>query len=405
LSDYLFTLGIDWGYHDHACCLFDVASKRRFRRKFLPSAEGLADMRAWLRKLVPDLSTLAAGIERPDHPVVEGLIEAGIDCFAINPKQIERFRAFLSAGGAKDDPRDAEVIAVALANSPQAFRKLETPDELSIALREASRRLDTLNKQLLANTSRLWDQLQRFAPQLVALSSGADDPCFWELLELGADHRRAAKLRPAAVAKVLKAHGKRKLTADTAIALLRSPRLPLAPGALDAILATIASLLPQLRLTCKLRDVAQADIKRLVATAGIDAEIIDSLIGVDALTVAVFLGEAHQAIKERDLPALRLLTGVAPVTDRSGDKHHVFMRRACNEHLRNACFHMARTACVHDPYAEALYARQRVQGASAARAYRTVADRLLARLVACLRTGTRYATPGPRTQVSAAAAP
>src|SRR5947207_8800045 len=136
-------------------------------------------MRAWLRKLVPDLSTLAAGIERPDHPVVEGLLEAGIDCFGINPKQIERFRDFLSAGGAKDDPRDAEVVAIALATSPQAFRKLETPDELAIALREASRRHETLNQQLLANASRLWDQLQRFAPQLASLRSGADDPCFW----------------------------------------------------------------------------------------------------------------------------------------------------------------------------------------------------------------------------------
>jgi Transposase len=153
LSDYLFTLGIDWGYREHALCLLDAASRKRWRRLFPHSAEGLAELRAWLRKLVPDLSTLAAGIERPDHPVVEELLEAGIACYAINPKQIERFRAFLSVSGAKDDPRDAEVVALALNSSIEAFRKLEAPDELAVALREASRRLDTLNHQLLATTS------------------------------------------------------------------------------------------------------------------------------------------------------------------------------------------------------------------------------------------------------------
>ncbi|MDQ5852575.1 MAG: IS110 family transposase [Chloroflexota bacterium] len=49
-----------------------------------------------------------------------------------------------------------------------------------------------------------------------------------------------------------------------------------------------------------------------------DAPILSSLPGVGPLTLATLLAEAAEPISRRDFAALRTLSGVAPVTKRSG---------------------------------------------------------------------------------------
>ena len=46
-------------------------------------------------------------IEVPHGPVVETLIERGFNVYAINPKQLDRFRARFTMAGAQDDSQDA----------------------------------------------------------------------------------------------------------------------------------------------------------------------------------------------------------------------------------------------------------------------------------------------------------
>ena len=49
-----------------------------------------------------------------------------------------------------------------------------------------------------------------------------------------------------------------------------------------------------------------------------DAEILKSLPGVGRIVLATLLAEAHDPLRRRDYQALRCLSGVAPVTKRSG---------------------------------------------------------------------------------------
>src|SRR5467141_5181885 len=94
--------------------------------------------------------------------------------------------------------------------------------------------------------------------------------------------------------------------------------------------------------------------------------------------------EAHevwQPLRRRDYHALRSLSGVAPVTRRSGKTCVVVRRYACNKRLANALYHWARLATQHDVLSRRRYAALRQRGHSHGRALRTVADRLLS--VAC----------------------
>ena len=66
------------------------------------------------------------------------------------------------------------------------------------------------------------------------------------------------------------------------------------------------------------------------------------------------------------------------------------MRYACHPRLRNAVHHWARNSVQRDPRIGALYQRLRARGKAEARARRSVGDRLLALLVAMLKTQALY---------------
>jgi transposase len=109
-----------------------------------------------------------------------------------------------------------------------------------------------------------------------------------------------------------------------------------------------------------------------------DVAILKSFPGIGRITLATLLAEASAPLRRRDHHALRTLTGVAPVTKRSGKSHIVIMRYAAHRRLRNAVYHWARVAIQHDPRSHARYAALRRRGHSHGRALRGVADRLLA---------------------------
>jgi hypothetical protein len=94
------------------------------------------------------------------------------------------------------------------------------------------------------------------------------------------------------------------------------------------------------------------------------------------------LTEAAGPLGRRDRAALRTLSGVAPVTKRSGKACLVVMRYAAQTRLRNAVFHWARVAVLNDPKCRGRYEALRARGHSYGRALRGVADRLLG--VACV---------------------
>lgn len=112
-----------------------------------------------------------------------------------------------------------------------------------------------------------------------------------------------------------------------------------------------------------------------------DGAILRSLPGIGRITLAILLSEASGPLSRRDYPALRTLSGVAPVTKRSGKSHLVVMRYAAHQRLRNAVFPWARSAVQTDPKSRIRYAALRQRGHSYGRALRGVADRLLG--VAC----------------------
>jgi len=395
--------GVDWASSKHDVTLTDDSGKIVGRRIFPHSGDGLAQMADWLlRETGATPADVHVAIETPHGPVVETLLERGFSVYSINPKQLDRFRDRFTVAGAKDDRRDADVLASSLRTDGKAFRALAPADPAIVELREWSRMADQHGRDLRRYVSRLREQLQRYFPAFLAL--GGDDDAAWKLalLELAPTPAMAASLPRAKVARLLKAHRVRCHDADAVLAILRAPAPAVSEATIAAASAHVRAVLKSIRLAAEQLKEANATLDRLTDalakpeenTSGQivqrDAAILRSSPGIGRIILATLLAEAPQAVHERDYHALRCHGGIAPVTRQSGKSRYVVRRLACNRRLRNALYHWARLAIQQDARCRAKYEALRARGHSWARALRGVADRLLYVACAMLKAGTLY---------------
>lgn len=410
-------VGIDWGSEEHAICVLDARGQVCGERRVAHTAAAVHEALAWIRaRTGAPPEAIAVAIETPRGVLVDTVIEQRFRVWAINPKQLDRFRDRFTAGGAKDDRRDAHVLGDSLRTDPQAFRAVRPDDPQMLQLRERCHLVEELQAEERRLANRLRDQLFRIDAPWLALSPAADDPWLWALLRDTPAPGAWPQLARLQVTTVLRTHRIRRLTVDEVMRVLQSPRLVAAAGVADAVGLHIASLVPRLLLVHEQRTAAERRMDRCLATLPAaetsteeprehrDVEILRSLPGVGRMVTATMLTEATSAIADRDYDRFRTHGGSAPVTKRSGKRaYFVHMRYACKPRLRNALYYWALCSLPLDSAARAYYDGLRARGHSHARALRSVADRWVRILVAMLRTGTLYDPSQPRCRAAAAA--
>jgi transposase len=404
MAEYDVFVGVDWGSQTHQVCALDAEEQRLLAKAVPHSGDGLAALGAELSGLATDPARIAVALEMPRGAVVDAMLERGFQVFALNPKQLDRFRDRHSVAGAKDDSRDAFVLAAALRTDRPRFRRVAPDDARVVELRELSRVDDDLGQEILRLSNRLREQLQRFFPQALALCPAANEPWFWALLEQAPTPAAARQLSAKRITAILKTHRIRRLTVEPVRAALEQTPLVVAPGTVAAATTHIALLLPRLRLVHHQRAQLERRLETLLEELATepgeqlhrgDVTILRSLPGVGTRVAATMLAEAARLVADRDYQSLRAYAGVAPVTRQSGKTRLVSMRYACNLRLRNALSHWARTGSQRDAHTRAHYTRLRQAGHDHERALRGVGDRLLTVLMAMLQTGTTY-DPGKR---------
>ena len=396
-------VGVDWGSKQHHVCLLEASGKVVGQRAFDHSGEGLSAMADWLlARTGKPPSEVGVVIEVPHGPVVESLMERGFNVHSINPKQLDRFRDRFSVAGAKDDRRDARVLATALRTDPDCLRRLQAPDEVTLQLRAWTR----ARKQLVEDQKRLSNQIRdllwRYYPQLLeAVKNDVSAKWALALWRLVPTPAKALRVREVTIAKLLKKYRIRRLDAAQLLALLRQQPIAVGHGVVDAATSHIDALMPVLKIVN--RQIADVDqrLERMTRqmaeplvvqqTDGsttvqhTDAGILRSIPGVGTVVLATLLAEAPETLRRRDPKALRCLAGAAPVTKRSGNQLVVVRRLAANNRLADAANHWARVAAQRDAISNAKCKRMRARGHRYGRALRQVSDRLIHVACAMLR--------------------
>jgi transposase len=262
--------GVDWATESHHVLITQGDGRKIGEKVFTHGGEGLAAMAAWLLAASgpAEPGQIHIAIEVPHGPVVETLIERGFSVWAINPKQMDRFRDRFTLAGAKDDSRDAEVMASALRTDPRCFRRLEPLDPVVVELREWSRITEDLRAELNRLTNRLRAQLWRYFPAMLELESDLAATWLLDLWEVVPTPAKAGRVRTTTIAKLLKRHRIRRFDAAQVRDVLRKPPVTVAAGTIEAACAHITTLIARIRLLNQQIGEAHHQLDTLTARLG-----------------------------------------------------------------------------------------------------------------------------------------
>jgi transposase len=416
MDDIRWFAGVDWASEKHRVCLLNASGEVVGERDVDHSGAGLSELCDWLlAKTGATPGQIAVAIETPHGPVVEALLERGFAVYAINPKQLDRFRDRFTMAGAKDDSRDAHVLGDALRTDRRALRRLAVQDPLLIELREWSRMNEELQQERTRLANRVRDQLWRYYPQALEITDDLAADWFLDVWQQVPTPAKAARISEKTIARILKARRIRCIDAAEVLRILCKTPLVVAPGTAAAASAHIDTVAARIRLLNQQIKQAHRKLDELCAQLEAPSEnapgqvceqrdvtILRSSPGIGRIVLATLLAEASEPLQRRDYHALRTLSGQAPVTRRSGKQCFVIRRRACNKRLENALYHWARVAMQHDPVSRCRYAELRRRGHSHGRALRGVGDRLLYVLCKLLERQVLYDPDHPRPQMAAA---
>jgi transposase len=411
--------GVDWAAEKHKVCLLNANGQAVGEREVDHAGAGLSELCDWLlQRTGATPGQIGVAIEVPHGPVVEALLERGFAVYAINPKQLDRFRDRFTVAGAKDDSRDAHVLGDALRTDRHALRRVAVQEPLVIELREWSRMSEDLQRERNRLANRVREQLWRYYPQALELGDGDDLAADWflDLWRQVPTPAKAQRVKEKTIAGILKTHRIRRIDAAEVLRILRQTPLVVAPGTAEAASAHIGTVAARLRLVNQQIKEAHRKLDELCARLEAptenapgqiceqrDVAILRSWPGIGRIVLATLLAEASEPLQRRDYHALRTLSGTAPVTRRSGKQCIVIRRRACNKRLENALYHWSRVAIQHDPVSRCRYDQLRRRRHSHGRALRSVGDRLLYVLCTMLERQALYERNHASAQMIAAA--
>jgi transposase len=156
--------GIDWASADHAVCVVDATGAVLWRHTLAHSRAGLTRMTARLA----ELRVSRVGIERPDGPVVEALLAAGLPVAVVPPRQVRNLRSRYRGAG-KDDRFDAYLLADVMRTDGHRFAELTRDSAETTGLRALVRARSDLAEIRVGLVNQLRATLELAFPGAVGL--------------------------------------------------------------------------------------------------------------------------------------------------------------------------------------------------------------------------------------------
>ncbi len=381
------TCGIDWARDDHAIAIIDGRGRPVHRSTVEHNAAGLRE----LMEVLARAGVKEAAIERPDGPVVDALLAAGVTVVVISPNQVKNLRGRYGSAGNKDDRFDAFVLADTLRTDRRRLHPLVPDSAATVVLRTAVRARRDLVAHRVAVANQLREHLKGVFPGPLGLFENLDSVISLKFLTRFDCQDRADWLTPARLGAWLRSVRYSGRT-DAAILHRRLTAAPRGAAGVEgaahahitgALVATLTTLVDQIKALEK-------QIGRQLAEHA-DGHIFTSLPRSGTVRAARLLAEIGDCRTRFPTPeALMGLAGVAPSTRESGKVRIVGFRWSCDKNLRDAVCDFANDSRHANPWAADLYNRARIRGKDHPHAVRILARAWLYVIWACWQTNTAY---------------
>ena len=388
-------VGDDWAEDHHDVEVQDGTGRRLARARLPEGVAGIARLHELIAGVVAEEAEpgqVAIGIETDRGPWVAAPVAAGYRVFAIDPRQVARYRERRGTSGAKSDAADAHTLADMVRTDAHQLRPVAGDSALAEGVKVLTRAHQNLIWDRHRQMLRLRAALREFFPAALEAFPDLTAPDARELLAAAPDPDRAARLSRSKIAAALKRARRRDVEAKAGEvqAALRSAQLTQPAELAGAYAATVRA---SVALIAAITTQITALGKQVEAHFGRhpDAEIYRSQPGLGDLLGARVLGEfGDDPDRYAGARARKNYAGQAPITRASGKKRVVLARHVRNRRLADALHQQAFCALRASPGARAYYDSLRARGAGHHAALRQLANRLVGILHGCLKTRTLY---------------
>jgi transposase len=392
VSEFAAFVGIDWADRKHDVCL-QVAgddavelSVVEHRPKAIEDwAQGLRARFAGRR--------IAVCLELSHGPIVSALLEHDIFVvFPVNPSTLAKYRRAFTPSRAKDDPTDAAIALELLIRHREKLKPLrpESPNMRALQRLVESRR--DLVQDRVRLTNRLTFTLKSYFPQVLDLFRDKETEVFVAFLERWPSLRDAQRARRDTIVDFFHAHSVRRADVINRRVDAISSERPLTSDAaiIEPARLLVQALLPQLRAVSAGIASLDAEITRRCQQLA-DYRLFEDLPGAGRVFSARLLAAfGEQRDRFADASAFQKYVGIAPVTERSGNKHWVHWRWSCSTFLRQTFVEWVASSVPHSFWARAFYERHRAKGASHNATIRALAFKWIRVLFRCWIDRTPY---------------
>jgi transposase len=371
-------IGIDWSSQRHDVRIHNERGACLARFAIPHTLAGFQQLEAKIAQVNPHPRNCLVAIETADNLLVDFLWSRAYRLYVLAPSLVKGNRSRQCASGARDDDRDAALLADILRTDRRVLIPWQPDGPLVSQIRLLLSSMDDLTASIVQYGNRLRLTLWRYYPQAVATFSKIDRPVALYFLLAYPTPAMAASLNYAAFRAFCRQHGDRRADYDARrFARLQQVAPPVSPDLLPALEQQTCWLAQHLRGLVTQKTALLKEVGTLFA-AHPDHAIFASLPGtgdVLAPKLLVMFGDHRQRLPT---PAvIQALAGTCPVTDKSGNTRRVYFRHACNHTFRTTAQQFAKASVAQSPWAAAYFERACGRGMRKSHAYRCLANHWL----------------------------
>jgi transposase len=392
ITEFAAFVGIDWADRKHDVCLLQAGSSERESSVLPHRPEAIAQWAEGLRQRFGD-RPIAVCLELAKGPLVYALQRyAFLVLFPVNPTTLAKYRQTFRVSGAKDDPSDAQLALDLLLTHPERLARLNPESAPMRILQRLVEQRRMLVDDVRRLTNRITAALKQYFPQAVEWFEDKNTLVFCDFLTRWPTLKHAQRARKARLSAFFREHNvryphivERRVQAILTATALTSDRAVIEPNRL-----LVETLVQQLRVL--LQAVARFDreIAELAPTLP-DYALFTSFPGAAAVFAPRLLAAfGEQRSRYDGADEVQKYSGIAPVTETSGNKRWVHWRLRCPKFLRQTFVEFAGLSIPHCYWAKAYYDQQRSKGSSHQAALRSLAFKWIRIIYRCWQNRTPY---------------
>jgi transposase len=384
-------IGIDWADTKHDFCLQPANSDQREFGQFPHTVNGIDEWASSIQQRFG--GTIAVALELSKGPIVYALQKYDfIVLFPVNPSTLAKYRQAFKPSRAKDDPTDAEYALELLLHHRDVIKPLQPQSaqmRTLLYLVEQRRRIVGDKTRF---TNRLRNALKQYYPQALDWFADSDTYVFCDFLTRWPTLPQVKRARRASLEAFFSEHNVRfpKLIEERINSIKNAEPLTNDAAVIKAHQLQAEILVNLLRVALQSIDRYDKEIAAIAPTLP-DYALFNSLPGAGALLaprLLVAFGEQRDRFQGAD--EFQKYSGVAPVTERSGNKSWVHWRWQSPTFLRQTMVEWAAQTINKSYWAGAFYRQQREKGSSRQTAIRALAFKWIRILFRCWQSRTPY---------------